>query len=83
MKCGREAKARRANTSNDTISNNPEGLHSLFVLEAEALDTDSELVDPSFDPDISMTSDTEHLLEETVKQYKKTIQSHRRISEKQ
>ena len=62
LKCGRGVKARRAITSNDTISTDPVGLHSLFVLEDETLDTDSESVDPSFDPDISMTSDTEHLV---------------------
>ena len=62
LRCGRETKQRRANASNDTPSTDPMGLHSLFVLEDEAQDTDSETVDPSFDQDVSMMSDTEHLI---------------------
>ena len=62
LRRGRETKQRRANARNDTPSTDPMGLHNLFVLEDEALDTDSETVDPSFDPDVSMMSDTEHLI---------------------
>ena len=52
---------RRASASNNTPSTNPMGFRSVFVPEDEALNTDSESVDPSFDPYISMTSDMKHL----------------------
>ena len=42
LKRGREAKQRRANTP----STDPVGLHSLFVLDDDALDKDSESVLP-------------------------------------
>ena len=63
MKCGWEAKVHQENASNNTLSTNIVGLHSLFfILEDEALHTDSKSVDLSFDPDKRMTSDTEHFI---------------------
>ena len=43
----------------------------------DALDTDDETVDPSFDLNSSVRSDNDHLV------HKKVIKSHRRISEVQ
>ena len=80
LKCGREVKVHQANVSNNTFSTNPVGLHSLFVLEDEALDTDSKSVDPSFDPDISMTSDTEHLISTFCEEWVASLSWENRIS---
>ena len=52
-------------------------LSQLIAMHEDALDTDDETVDPSFDLDSSVRLDTDHLV------HKKVIKSHRRISEVQ
>ena len=48
--------------SNNTASTDPMRLNSLFVLEDGMLDADNETVSPSFILDVSIMSDTEHLI---------------------
>ena len=52
-------------------------LSQLIAMQKDALDTDDETVDPSFDLNSSVRSDSDHLV------HKKVIKSHRRISEVQ
>ena len=52
-------------------------LSQLIAMHEDALDTDDETVDPSFDLNSSMRSNSDHLV------HKKVIKSHRRISEVQ
>ena len=52
-------------------------LSQLIAMHEDALDTDDETVDPSFDLNSSVRSDSDHLV------HKKVIKSHRRISEVQ
>ena len=50
-------------------------LSQLIVMHEDALDTDDETINPSFDLDSSVRSNSDHLV------HKKVIKSHRRISE--
>ena len=52
-------------------------LSQLIVMHKDTLDTDDETVDPSFDPNSSVRSDSDLLV------HKKVIKPHRRISEVQ
>ena len=59
----------------DDVGNS--SLSQLITMHEDALYTDNETVDPSFDLDSSVRSDSDHLV------HKKVIKSHRRISEVQ
>ena len=52
-------------------------LSQLIAMHKDALDTDDETVDPSFDPNSSVRSDSDLLV------HKKVMKSHRMISEVQ
>ena len=52
-------------------------LSQLIAMHEDTFDTDDETVDPSFDLDSRVRSDSDHLV------HKKVIKSHRRISEVQ
>lgn len=45
------------------LRDGPEGLADLVMMSDEALDTDDEEVDPSFDLDSSVTTDKQHIME--------------------
>ena len=49
--------------SRSSSASRPERLEELLELSDEALDTDNEEIDPSFDLDTSLRSDTDHMVE--------------------
>ena len=51
-------RAERGNSDDE-----PEGLTGLLAMPGTALDTDEEAVDPTFDLDSGMKSDTDHIIE--------------------
>ena len=75
---GSEIESRKGTSSavgTDDVSDS--SLSQLIAMHEDALDTDDETVDPSFDLNSSVRSDSDHLV------HKKAIKSHRRISEVQ